>query len=126
MEVVSSAPWSGRSAHSCVVHGYTIYIMGGSDGSSRLNDVWSSSDGGLTWVEDAFSAVWSPRIAHSSVVLDNKIYIMGGRDISQYNDVWCFTPPLVTSKSVKRVVGATWFGLHVGVLVWVVSKYVKV
>jgi len=64
--------------------------MGGFDGSKRRNDVWRSTDGGLTWTLMTASAGWSARAYHTSVALpDGSIVLMGGRDhVSLYNDVW--------------------------------------
>ena len=36
----------GRQGHVAVVVGTDVYLMGGFDGSERLNDMWKSSDCG--------------------------------------------------------------------------------
>ena len=64
-----------------------MYIIGGY-GVGFNSDVWSSSDGGVTWVEVTPDAGWSGRWAHSSVIYDNKIYVLGGYNGSKTNDIW--------------------------------------
>ena len=60
-----------------------MFILGG-----RLNDVWSSSDGGINWDLVTNSAAWSTRSGHTSVVSDSKIYVLGGSGSIIKNDVW--------------------------------------
>jgi photosystem II stability/assembly factor-like uncharacterized protein len=55
------------------------------------NDVWRSTDLGLTWKELTADAGWSPRYGQSSVVLpDGSIVMMGGEDdkFGERNDTW--------------------------------------
>ena len=49
--VTASAPFGGRTGHTSVVRGTTMYVIGGSnhDGTTLYNDVWKSGDGGTTW-----------------------------------------------------------------------------
>jgi type II secretory pathway component GspD/PulD (secretin) len=84
------AEWSQRSGHTSVVlPDGSVVLMGGSRGKEGLlNDVWRSTDGGVTWTEITQQADWPPRTGHTSVVLlDGSIVLMGG--IGSYlNDVW--------------------------------------
>ena len=107
--------FSKRSSHTSVVMGGDIYVIGGllkdSDisGSTiipeeRSDEVWRSSDGGLTWDQAASGSRFLPRYAHSSVVSGNDIYVIAGRSGaagavrgSRSRDVW---------KSGNR--GVTW------------------
>ena len=56
--------------------GGTLYLSGGLEGNSILNTVWSSVDGGASWV----SAGTFPngRSNHSMVSYNDKLYIIGG------------------------------------------------
>ena len=92
------SPWAARSSHTSVVYdagdGEKIWILGGYDGSSRRNDVWSSADG-ETWEEVSNSssgADWSTRYDHTTTVFDDgsgaKLWLLGGYDGSYLNDVW--------------------------------------
>ena len=46
-EITANAPWAGRYGHTTVIDSKgTIYVMGGRSGSTYLNDVWQSKDGG--------------------------------------------------------------------------------
>ena len=40
--------WPARNDHSSVVFNGRLWVIGGYDGTNRLNDVWSSEDG-VTW-----------------------------------------------------------------------------
>jgi hypothetical protein len=70
----------------------SIVLMGGFDGGIK-NDVWRSTDNGVTWTPQTGSAGWSARYGHSSVAMpDGSIVLMGGYDGGGYkNDVWRFT-----------------------------------
>lgn len=62
--------------------------MGGVGISSRINDVWYSTDG-INWTEATPSADWSGRTGHTSVANSSKIWIFGGWGTGiYYNDVW--------------------------------------
>ena len=93
IEATGSAEWIKRRYFCSVVYNNKIIVLGGLynhvDGVlNALDDVWSSSDGGFTWMEVTPSAEWSARYQHSSVVFDNKIFVMGGYAASNLNDVW--------------------------------------
>jgi PKD repeat protein len=65
--------------------------MGGYAGSSNYyNDVWRSTDNGLTWTRVIANAAWSPRYGHRSVVVpDGSIVIIGGlTGAGNKNDSW--------------------------------------
>ena len=83
--------FSKRSSHTSVVMGNDIYVIGGllkdvsvgPSGSAfipeeRSDEVWRSSDGGLTWDQAASGLRFLPRYAHSSVVSGNDIYVIAG------------------------------------------------
>jgi hypothetical protein len=68
----------------------SIVIMGGyGDTEGRMNDVWRSADGGLTWTQMTAHAAWSARDSHTSVALpDGSLVLIGGFDDTYLNDVW--------------------------------------
>jgi hypothetical protein len=68
----------------------SIVIIGGyGDTEGRMNDVWRSADGGLTWTQMTAHAAWSKRDSHTSVALpDGSLVLIGGFDGSYLNDVW--------------------------------------
>lgn len=68
----------------------SIVIIGGySDTEERMNDVWRSADGGLTWTQVTAGAEWSGRDSHTSVALpDGSLVLMGGFDGDYLDDVW--------------------------------------
>ena len=95
--VNANADWSLSQRFSCVaLPDDSIVIMGGSDISGiYINDVWLSTDLGITWKQVNENPGWTPRAFHSSVALpDGNIILMGGYDCvpdyvySYKNDVW--------------------------------------
>jgi hypothetical protein len=107
--LVEHAGWQGRFGHGVDVaadgsliltggHGYGSQGSG-SQNYEYKNDVWKSTDNGVTWTRVVAHAGWSKRGYHSHVVLsDGSIVLMGGvYSSSYYNDVW---------RSVDN--GATW------------------
>lgn len=80
--VSTSAPTLGRALFMCGTYKNAIYIMGGQgslfDPSTALNDVWRSTDGGVSWTRLP-DAPWSPRgIVYRPVEHAGKLYIIGG------------------------------------------------
>jgi uncharacterized repeat protein (TIGR01451 family) len=88
----SGAEWAARYGHSSVVMpDGSIVLMGGAEYWDLRNDVWRSTDNGITWTQVNTNAGWTPRFGHTSVVMpDGSIVLMGG--ITYYgtlmNDVW--------------------------------------
>jgi PKD repeat protein len=90
----ATAGWSARGQiSSAVMPDGSIIVSGGtqSGGFTQFNDVWRSTDYGVTWTQQTGSAAWPQRYGHTSVALpDGSIVIMGGYTY-QYgyrNDVW--------------------------------------
>ena len=46
--------FSERNGHAAVAVGGDLYVIGGYDGTNRLNDVWKSSNGGATWAQGIY------------------------------------------------------------------------
>ena len=99
----ASAGWSTRWGPTGVaIPDGSIVLMGGSTGPNggSLNDVWRSTDDGVTWTEVTANAGWTPReLSHSVVMPDGSIVLMGGYNFGSgnLNDVWRSTDE-----------GATW------------------
>ena len=108
-EFVTHAPWSGRKDFQAVVlNNGDVLVMGGAintgfgyhsgyDTSAiPINDIWKSSDGGVTWSQIPASNHWAPRYGFQAVVLNNDdLLVMGGfyeHDIRRSkvgrNDIW--------------------------------------
>jgi len=88
-QVTAAAAFSARNFHSSVVFKDKMWVIGGRDSSSTLNDVWSSDDG-VTWTKVATTNAFPARAGHTSVVFDDKMWIIGGFEgnNSWLNDVW--------------------------------------
>jgi PKD repeat protein len=95
-EVNASSGWTPRMDHgSVVMPDGSIVLMGGYNGAiGNLNDVWQSTNNGLTWTEVNASAGWTPRGGYPSMAMPNgSIVMMGGYDNSgMLNDTWQFVP----------------------------------
>jgi dihydrofolate reductase len=74
--------------------GKKMWVIGGNTQGTvdtRLNDVWSSTDG-VTWAESTVTVGFSKRRNHQSLVFDNKIWVIGGNSADgNLNDVWSFS-----------------------------------
>ena len=66
-----------------------IFVLGGSDGSNRLNDVWFSADG-ANWGRETDDAGWMRRSSHQALSHQGHLYVLGGSagGSSRFNDVW--------------------------------------
>ena len=81
--------------HAAVVFDGKMWLFGGDDLSSTLNnEVWSSEDG-VTWTQVTDAAPWPPRIGSCALVHDGQMWVLGGLVIDSLaeiyqdvNDVW--------------------------------------
>ncbi len=73
-----------------------LWIFGGringNGTGSRVNDVWSSTDG-VSWSQIAASSSWGARSDFGHLVFNNKMWILGGLmdGTTRKNDVWSST-----------------------------------
>ena len=85
-----------RSLHTTAVLDNSLFIFGGYDGQSRINDFHRYSFTDKTWspinsVSDLDENVPSPRDRHISVVYQNALFVFGGFDgTSRVNDFFKF------------------------------------
>ena len=83
--------FSPRDLHTSVVLGGDIYVIGGitrkyvsatgttpAEPQISSNEVWRSSDEGLTWDQTAGGTRFTERGGHESVVLDGALYVIAG------------------------------------------------
>lgn len=101
----SGAIFSRRAGHAVVAFNNKLWVIGGGDNvaaaggpSTRLNDVWSSSDG-VSWTQQVPTGgnIFSPRMYPAAVVYAGKLWVIGG-DVARgspsdtyANDVWYTT-----------------------------------
>ena len=65
-----------------------IFVLGGSDGSNRFNDVWFSADG-ANWGRETDDAGWVGRSSHQALSHNGQLYVLGGYDgTDRLSDVW--------------------------------------
>ncbi len=102
--MTTTAPWGPRVLHMAASFGGALYVMGGqtngADWTSAQNDVWKSTDGGVTWTQQP-DAPWSKRAQSNSgnglPTFNQKLWLMGGGtyggvlfEFTYLNDVWSF------------------------------------
>ena len=86
--VNASAPWGHRYAHQCEIFQNKMWVIGGNQGGSVKNDVWSSVDG-TNWTLVTAKAPWTARLGHECLVFNNKLWLLGGNSPGKYyNDIW--------------------------------------
>jgi len=89
-EFLTDSFWSPRSGHTSVaLLDGNIVLMGGTVSGGFSNEVWRSTDGGMTWSLINANAPWLGRNGHTSVALPNgNIVLMGGWVGGPVNDIW--------------------------------------
>jgi hypothetical protein len=120
--VNASTGWKPRSMLGiAVIPDGSIIVSGGTlaGGYSQFNDVWRSTDKGITWTEMTPHAQWAARYGHRMVTIpDGSIIITGGFTFghASWNDVWQSTDKGATWKRVNASAG--WQGriLHTSVV----------
>jgi len=97
----ANAQFASRDDHTSLVFtppsyiasGTVQWVMGGFDGTNRLNDVWYSTDG-TDWTQSTANAQWAGRNEYTSLVFNdgtNKMWVIGGNTGSKQNDIWYST-----------------------------------
>jgi hypothetical protein len=85
--ITNSAPFGPRGDQRSIVFGNTLLLIGGSNGTTRQNDVWKTTDG-INW-SFVGNAGFSPRARFGITLFNNKIWVFGGNDsIGFESDVW--------------------------------------
>ncbi|MDO6472334.1 kelch repeat-containing protein [Maribacter sp. 1_MG-2023] len=123
--VTENAAFSERTDHTSVVFDNKIWVIGGYDGFSYLNDIWQSSDG-ETWTQITAEAPFHRRSGHTSVVFNNEIYVIGGfTGVDFLRDIWKSSD----GETWAKITGASPFpqnGLHSAVVfkdkLWVIGS----
>jgi len=90
-QVNAGAAWPAREgASSVAMPDGGIVLMGGSTSSGLMNDIWRSTDNGITWTEVNANPKWTARMWSASVAMpDDSIVLMGGYNNSGISDdVW--------------------------------------
>jgi hypothetical protein len=88
-QATAAATFSARATHTSVVFNNKMWVIGGNNCSTNVNDVWNSADG-ITWTQATSTAGFRGRNC-SSLVFNNQMWVIGGWiDASPYalNDVW--------------------------------------
>ena len=93
-QVSTENPFLQRAYHQSFVHDDKLWVLGGLNfyfGTYGLDDIWTSADGGVNWVEvvvNTNSEMWSVRNEHQAFFYDNKLWVLGGYDSVKKNDIW--------------------------------------
>ena len=99
--VVEHAGWAGRGGTNLVSFAGKLWVIGGgryeqADAPNRVhyNDVWASTDDGVTWVQTTAAAAWLARFWHETVAFNGMLVLSGGANngapgfIGNLGDVW--------------------------------------
>lgn len=92
---IQDPPWGPRWEHETIVYDGKLWLMGGYNSGTALNDVWIFD--GVSWEEfdnepnfpGVQTAPWSPRWEFAIQEYDGKIWLMAGSTPFK-NDVWYF------------------------------------
>jgi hypothetical protein len=79
-----------------------IWIIGGTDGHKKHDDVWNSTDG-ISWQKVADNMPFGGVENRQFVVLNNKLYMLG-------NDVWSSDDGINWKQETKQITDAQLFG----------------
>ena len=90
---LQTGAFSARQLHSMTVVRGVLYLAGGVSGIVSNNEVWASSDAGITWSLITQTSVrkWAARNSHASTTFDGRIVIACGRNdatYTEFSDVW--------------------------------------
>ncbi|MCX6745212.1 MAG: hypothetical protein NTX82_06860 [Candidatus Parcubacteria bacterium] len=101
---VANADWSVRGLFATTVYDGKIWISGGYNGTTVLNELWSTSDPASGWNQVSLSSGFGNLTIHQMVVYDDgageKLWILGGYNLSSpysKNDVWQATTTAATT-----------------------------
>ena len=87
-ETTNSAPFGSRSGAAAIGFNNQLWVIGGNNGTTNLDDVWSSPDG-VNWTLDTSNPGFSARSGAGVLVYNNLLWILGGNTNSgAVNDVW--------------------------------------
>ena len=66
----------------------SLWVMGGEGQSTTRNDVWNSTDGGVTWTEKTSAAWPAGHRGQAACVHDGKMWVSGGFTSTTVDDVY--------------------------------------
>ena len=91
-----------RVFYGAVTYNDKMWMLGGYDGHSYYNDVWSSPDG-VNWTREVEHAPWTPRNVDMVIEFKGRIWIIGGGVIDGQREI---------NSNSKREVWSSADGLH--------------
>jgi hypothetical protein len=87
-ELTANAAFSGRELHQMKMLNGILYLVGGYNGTTNLQDVWSSPDG-ITWTLVTATAGFGIRQNFQMQPFMGKLWVMGGvNGATVYSDSW--------------------------------------
>jgi N-acetylneuraminic acid mutarotase len=109
--VTNDIPPSARERHVAVSHDNLMFIFGGYDGISRLNDFYEFNVDNNTWQEVIYSGSGlppSPRHSTCATVYDGNMYVFSGYDGQCRSDLHRFNFETNTWGEVKKKNQSSW------------------
>ncbi|MEP0262633.1 hypothetical protein [Dokdonia sp.] len=89
-DLIATDVFPVRTAAETVVFNNKIYLIGGTNDTNFLNDIWTTEDG-ITWTQvTTIGAQFDPIVFHSLNTYDNALWLIGGwSSTDQYNNhIW--------------------------------------
>lgn len=107
----ANASWSPREGAACISFLGDWFLLGGITGtSSASNEIWQSTDNGLTWTASDTQPSWAPRGYFGVTTFVGRLYIAGGVNHNAtvfFNDVYSSSDGFTW---VRMVASAPWNG----------------
>ena len=120
--LVTNAPsWSARRYFGLVVvfangsvTSNTMILIGGTDGTNPMKDVWKSINNGLSWSLSNSNPPFAARSSPATVAFTTTIFLLGGVGAVNYNDIWQSIDLGITWNEVVLSTGSSIFSIRAG------------
>ena len=95
--------WSERTYFQAFPYDDKLWVLGGQDqNSDRLNDIWTSSNGGTNWSKIAvLENHWEGRHSHQAFLYDDKLWVLAGQGHNKLNDIWISSDQAINWEQVS-------------------------
>jgi hypothetical protein len=77
-QISASVSMGQRGGFGLVNYNDDLYLTGGTDGTTYYDDVWKSTDNGLTWTQIKTGAAFGTLAYHGMIVYDGKMWVIAG------------------------------------------------
>ena len=107
-DIIFGTLWRPRNGHQAFAYDDKLWVLGGYNGTSYLNDIWTSTDKGTNWSQVTVNnSHWSARSLYQAFAYDDKLWVLGGFNNNSLNDIWA-SADKGTNWSQVTVTGSRW------------------